>query len=555
MQSFTVAVAPRHAPGHRQRLASSFVLVAPLALSVTTMAQVPGPLDSTRSAQRGSNESVVPCEALTSLELRDTKIMSATFIPGGSYAPPDVVAVAAQVPGMVLTNMPAFCRVIGTIYPSIGFEMWLPIGSAWNGKFAATGSGGSGGYINYAQGPASKTGLAFNIRRGYAVAATNQGHVINTTSWLLDPGLFVDWAFRANHEVAVRAKAIIKAHYGSPPKYSYFEGCSAGGWQGLIAAQRYPLDFDGIVAGAPGNGNFTARQSNYVWGAHAVLKDPGSMIPAAKLTTIRDAAMATCDSADGLVDGIISNPPACAFNPKVLLCNQGDSNSCLTLGQILGLRKLYQGAVNPRTGERLHPGYSVGGELSWGPLVRGPLDANAINFFSVAVFENPSWDWTAFDFGADPEAARAKFAGIVNSDDPDLRPFRDRGGKLLMWHGWADQMVPSQATVDYYNAVIDVIAAEKPARNPLRATQSFARLFMNPGVAHCTGGVGADNIDLLPALEQWVEQGVRPDRVTASKIVNGVTQFTRPLCPYPGVATYIGGNPNAAESFACRSPQ
>jgi len=188
-------------------------------------------------------------------------------------------------------------------------------------------------------------------------------------------------------------------------------------------------------------------------------------------------------------------------------------------------------------------------------LVRGPLDANAINFFSVAVFENPSWDWTAFDFGVDPEAARAKFGGIVNSDDPDLRPFRDRGGKLLMWHGWADQMVPSQATVDYYNAVIDVIAAEKPARNPLRATQSFVRLFMNPGVAHCTGGVGADNIDLLPALEQWVEQGVRPDRVTASKIVNGVTQFTRPLCPYPAVAMYEGGNPNAAESFACRLPR
>ena len=493
----------------------------------------------------------VTCGALVSLNLDNTRIDSAISITAGSYTPPNMVTVAQQVAGVALTNLPAFCRVVGTISPSIQFELWLPDAAVWNGKFTQSGSGGLGGYINYTQGATSRDGMALNLRRGYAAAATNQGHAFNTTDWMLDPGLLVDWAYRANHEVAVRAKSIIASYYGSAPRLSYFEGCSVGGVQGLMAAQRYPLDFDGIVAGAP-----VASSPSWVynlWVAHALYKQAGASIPPAKLPVIYNAALATCDANDGLRDGIISDPETCMFDPNVLLCSTADNANCLKAPQLQALNQLYGGARNPRTGAHLSPGFSVGSEPFWTPFVSVLRpQGSAVSWYTWAVFEDPAWNWKTFDFDADYQHERTKLASIISTEDPDLRPFRDHGGKLLMWQGWADATLPPQWTVDYYKAMIDVVAAEHPNGDGLQLTQDFARLFMNPGVAHCTGGVGADNFDPVGALEKWVEQGLAPERIVATKFLSGAVQFTRPLCAYPAVPIYDGGDPHNASSFVCR---
>lgn len=489
------------------------------------------------------------CAGLSELAMRDTKINSTDVIRGGSFTPPGATA--------PLTGLPDFCRVTGTVFPTTNFEVWLPLASAWNGKFAASGSGSMGGYVNYSQLPQVQNGMAFNLRKGYATAATDQGHVTGTTAWLLDPGRLVDWGFRANHEVAVRAKTLIGAFYGAAPKYSYFEGCSGGGQQAMMQAQRYPGDYDGIVAGAPAH-DWSALMVSELWNGQATLNAAETKISPSKLPAINNAVLAVCDRDDGVADGLVSNPPACKFDPQVLLCGGAESDSCLTQPQVDALKKIYAGPRNPRTGELIYPPLSKGGELNWGPQVGASIPAGStVTWFRWGIFENADWDWKVFDYDTDWEKTRAKLSYINDANDPDLRPFRDRGAKLIMWHGWGDWLIAAEGSVKYYEQLVDVVeqASGSSRDDAFQNTQEFARLFMIPGVGHCSGGPGTDTFDPLAALERWVENGEAPERLIASKVTSGSVTKTRPLCPYPQVAVYKGiGSVNNAASFSCRMP-
>jgi feruloyl esterase len=535
-------------PSHMASVPKRLLLASAVSslLTSTVLAAPSGLSESESIVQIALPNRTLACENLTGLKLRDTRIIAATSVPAGSYTFPG---------NQTFNDLPAFCRVIGQIYPAINFEVLLPASAgSWNGKFAASGSGGTGGYVNYGQLPAVKDGMTFNLRKGYAVAATDQGHLIGTTGWLMDAGRLVDWGSRANHEVAMRAKAIIKSYYGMSPRYSYFEGCSGGGQQAMMQAQRYPQDYDGLVAGAPAN-NWSALMVGWLWNGAATLIDPPAKIPASKLPAINAAVLAQCDGADGLKDWVVLDPPACKFDPAQLACTSGDGPSCLTAAQLEGLKKIYQGPVNPRTGERIYPALSVGGESTWTPTVAGPLPTGiAVTWFRWAIFEDPNWDWKTFDYDKDWDQARAKLSSISDSIDPDLRPFRDMGKKLIMWHGWGDHLIAAQNSVDYYNSVIELVASENPGKDAVKATQEFARLYMNPGLGHCSGGPGTETFDPLAALEQWVENGIAPDQIPSAHITNGVEQYTRPLCPYPAIPFYKAGDATKASSFECRVP-
>jgi len=398
--------------------------------------------------------------------------------------------------------------------------------------------------------------MAQAVNAGYAAAGSNTGHDGGDLKFGVGhPEKIDDWAYRAVHVMTETSKLIVRDYYGRGrfATYAYFAGCSTGGHQALSEAQRYPDDYDGIVAGDPGN-NRTHLIAGFLWSWLAVYKDPVDTLPAEKLPMITRAVTAACDDADGLKDGIIDDPRRCNFDPGVLLCQGADHASCLTAPQVTALRKIYAGAKNPRTGEQLFAGWPLGSESvngaligGWTGYIVGHEEPSRADFLRYWVFNDPNWDPRTFDFDRDMAYTDTKMA-VVNANDPKLKPFKDHKGKLVMYHGWADPVVPPGDGVRYYEAV------QRAMGGPEKTTDFF-RLFMVPGMGHCGGGVGPNTFDAVAALDAWVSQGTPPEKIIASHSTNGTVDRTRPLCPYPQVARYKGsGSINEAANFICTTP-
>jgi feruloyl esterase len=486
------------------------------------------------------------CERLAGRSLPQTTITAAQAVTTGSFTPPGSTN--------AMTGLPPFCRVAGEITPTseshILFEVWMPLEN-WNGKFAGVGNGGWAGTISFGA-------LGDQLRRGYATASTNTGHEaapgLNMARFAHErPEQLVDFAYRAHHETAARAKTVLQELYGKPAERAYFIGCSSGGYEGLMAAQRFPADYDGIVAGAPAN-NWTRLMAGDFDGVLAVLKDPDSHLPPPALGLLHRAALAACDNLDGVVDGVLEDPRACRFDPATLTCT-GDqpSPTCLTKPQVEAARRVYRGLTDPKSGAPLYPGLAPGSEPFWPHRDRGNPFPIPLSHYKWLVFANPDWDWRTFDFGdaedfAAHVKAEAKLAPILNATNPDLTAFRQRGGKLLQYHGWNDQLISPQNSIDYYQSVLKRFG-------DAAQVDSFYRLFMAPGMAHCSGGTGPNSFDMQAALEQWVERGTAPEQIVATRSTNGIVDRIRPLCTFPKIAVYGGrGDTNDAANFTCREP-
>jgi feruloyl esterase len=479
------------------------------------------------------------CEGLASLALPDTKITLAQVVSAGGFSPPGGGQRGGKAGGASpYQSLPEFCRVAATLTPSsdsdIKVEVWLPAG--WNRKFQAVGNGGWAGTISY-----SAMGEA--IKLGYATASTDTGHSTAGGAFVLGhPEKLVDFGWRSEHEMTVKGKAIVQAFYGSAPRRSYWNGCSTGGRQGLKEAQKFPDDFDGIIAGAPAN-----RTALGMWIAAAVLKDPAAYIPPAKYGLIHKAALDACDAVDGVKDRLIEDPAVCKFDPKVLLCKGADGGDCLTAPQVEAARKIYSPGKNPRTGLELFPSLARGSELGWGALAGGPEPYNnTLDQYRYVVFQDANWDWHTFNFDGDIVRSEKPEYVVMNATDPNLRPFFAHDGKLLIYHGWSDPNVSPFNTIKYFKNVQDTLGgAAKTAGN--------VRLFMEPGMGHCSGGEGPNVFDKIGTLDRWVEEGKAPESITASHINEGKVDRTRPLCPYPLVAKYKGsGSVDEAANFVCK---
>ncbi|HEY1305963.1 MAG TPA: tannase/feruloyl esterase family alpha/beta hydrolase [Vicinamibacterales bacterium] len=479
------------------------------------------------------------CEALSSLKLPDTSITAATSVAAGAFTAPG----RGGRGGNQFADLPAFCRVEATLKPSadsdIKVEYWLPAtASAWNGKFQATGNGGWNGNID-------QNALAAGLRRGYAAASTDTGHQGGGGPWMQNREKMIDYGHRAVHEMTVRGKAIATAFYNSAPKLSYFTGCSAGGRQGLIAAQRYPEDFDGIVAGAPAL-NATGRAVFSMYVAQNLHKDEAAYIPATKYPAIHDAVLAACDSLDGVKDRVIENPLKCKFDPKVMACSGADSPTCLTEAQINAARKMYQAVVNTKTKKEIFPGLAYGSELGWATFGSPQPFGIGAQMFQFMVFNDQNWDYKTLNFDEHMALVDKAEAGLINARDPNLSKFTSRGGKLIQYHGWSDPQIPSASSTQYYQSVLDKMGGAS------KVTDSY-RLFMVPGMNHCGGGDGTATFDMLTALENWVEKKQAPASIPASHVTEGKVDRTRPLCPFPQVASYKGtGSTDDAANFVCK---
>ena len=484
------------------------------------------------------------CESLASLSLSSATITAAQVVAAGTFAPPAGGRAGGRSGQDPFAALPAFCRVAATLKPTsdsdIKIEVWLPV-SGWNGKFQAVGNGGWAGAISY---PA----MAEALKRGYATTSTDTGHTGTSGAFALGhPEKFVDFAWRSEHEMTIAGKALVNAFYGRAPRYAFWNGCSTGGRQGLAEAQRFPDDFDGIIAGASANPR-TYLNSWQIAIAQATLKDAASFVPPTKYPMIHQAVVAACDGVDGLKDGLITDPTKCRFDPKTLECTRADDESCLTAAQVKSVRTIMSPA-RTAAGADVFPGLEAGTELAWAGLVGGPEPVQtALDQFRFVVFQDPKWDWRMFDLERDLARANEVDRGTINAINPDLHRFSDHGGKLLLYHGWADGSVAPGASVNYYNSVLKTMGG--PSK-----TAAWLRLFMIPGMGHCGGGEGPNTFDMVATLEAWVEHGHAPDRIIASRVTDGRVERTRPLCPYPQVATYTGsGSIDDAANFTCRIP-
>jgi feruloyl esterase len=439
------------------------------------------------------------------------------------------------------TNHTPFCRVAATLRPSgdsdIKIEVWLPL-SGWNGKYLAVGNWGWAGSIMY-------DGLLMGLDGGYAVASTDTGHD-NAQSMgqfaLGHPDRVIDYGYRAVHQMTLDAKALVKAFYGVGPKHAYWTGCSLGGQQALTEAQRFPEDYDGIVAGSPAS-PIARLNAMQIWPSLLVNENRARSIPREKYSAIHDAVLKACDELDGVKDGIIEDPASCHFDPGSLLCKGEDTSSCLTAPQVDFLRLIYAGPINPRTGQKIYAAPAPGAEQAVvGVDGTSPMGA-AVALFKYVVFQDPNWDWKTLDLDRDVDFADKVLSTVNLAANPNLKPFFDRGGKLLMYHGWLDFSSPVES-IDYYNAVVKTVG--------MNEASSAIRLFTVPGMGHCLGGEGCDRFDKLGVLDLWVETGKAPDRIVASKSSDGKVIRTHPLCAYPAVAKYKGsGSTDDAANFVC----
>jgi Tannase and feruloyl esterase len=357
----------------------------------------------------------------------------------------------------------------------------------------------------------------------------------------------VDYGYRAAHEMTVASKAIIASYYSDPLKDSYWTGCSAGGRSALMEAQRYPADFDGIIAGSPGL-DWTGRAIQSVWVAQAAHKSDASYMPPGKYALVHNAVLAACDAKDGVKDGVLEDPTTCGFDPKELECKGEDDPFCLTSAQVETARAIYSPVLNSRTKQTIFPGFERGSEVGWGTMAGPQPFAIGGDLFKFVVFHDPDWDYKTFNFDSDVTRTEKAENGLLNANDANLKSFMDRGGKLIQYHGWADPQIAPGSSVRYYKKVLDSMGGAAKV-------QGFYRLFMVPGMAHCGGGDGTSNFDMLAALEQWKEQGKAPEQIAASRMKDGKVDRTRPLCPYPQVAKYKGtGSTDDAANFTCAMP-
>jgi feruloyl esterase len=471
------------------------------------------------------------CEKLANSSSPLVTITSAKPVTGGNFAPSGSTD--------TLSGLPAFCRVVANLKPTsdsdIHSEIWLPL-TGWNGKYMAVGSGGWGGYFSYDQ-------MAEALQRGYATSATDDGNSTRGSGRFImgHPEKFVDYAYRSEHETTVEAKILLKAFYGREPRYSYWNGCSGGGREGLLQAYRYPDEFDGIVAGDPAN---VRRNAWALWLANQTFKDPAAYLPPAKYPVIHRAVLDACDSNDGLKDGLIEDPERCHVDFKMLQCKGADAPDCLTARQIQTAQTITSPATDA-AGHVYFPRLEPGTELAWARLAGGPEPAPLFwDQFRYVVYKDPNWDWRSFDLARD--AAKADDANKDIDDlDPHLGPFAKRGGKLIMYHGWADQQVAPGSSVDFFKS------AARASGNPAAAA-NWIRLFMVPGMGHCGGGEGPDTFDKISVIEAWVENGKPPARIIAAHETAGKVDRTRPLCPYPQIAGYNGtGSIDDASNFSC----
>jgi feruloyl esterase len=475
------------------------------------------------------------CARLASLTLSGASVTSAQVVPAGQFKPPAGADTK-------FADLPTFCRVALTITPSsdsdIKSETWLPL-SGWNGKFQEVGNGGWNGDIQYGA-------LAEGLRRGYATASTDTGHEGGSASFALGhPEKVVDFGYRAIHETAVQSKTVIAALYGSAQRLSYFTGCSGGGRQAFAEAQRFPDDFEGIIAGAPGYDR-TGESFQLVSAAQALLRNPEGKIPPEKFSVLHQAALDACDARDGVKDGIISDPTRCKFDPAVTQCKGADGPNCLTQAQVETAKRFYAPLNDPKTGQEIFPGFEPGSELRWINLVSGPL-VMAGDLFKYVVFKDANWDYKTLDVGRDLALSRKIDNGVISPTSANLKPFVGRGGKLLIYHGWGDQNVAPLSSVEYFENLVMALGKKQ--------AEDSVRLYMVPGMGHCGGGEGPNIFDTLTPMEQWREHGAAPKEIVASQITKGSVVRTRPLCPYPQVAQYKGtGSTDQAENFVCRLP-
>jgi feruloyl esterase len=509
------------------------------------------------------------CAKLAQVTIPDAKIIFADVVDAGGFAGPPT-----EGGGRDLTapykNVPAFCRVVVLATPSadssIRIEVWMPA-SGWNGKLQGVGNGGFAGVIDF-------MALGVAVSKGYAVAGTDTGHSGSPIDarWALGHAEKVaDFGHRGIHEMTRVAKEMIQAFYGKSAQRSYFVGCSDGGREALMEAQRYPTDYDGILAGAPAN-YWTALISMAASDTQALTADAASFIPATKVPAISAAVLSACDGLDGVRDGILNDPRQCHFDPAKIECKAGeDNNQCLTTRQVATLRKIYAG-LHDLHGHEVFPGYLPGaedGQGGWGTWILGPAPGKSLmaffasGYFSNMVYEDPGWDNKTFQPDAGVKLAGEKTANALNATDANLSPFKARGGKLIVYHGWNDPAIPAINAVNYYDSVV-----VKMGRGD---ADSFIRLYMVPGMQHCGDGPGADsfgqvgelNFDdphrsVYAALQQWVEKGAAPGSIIASKYGDDKQhpKMTRPLCAYPETAKYKGsGDTNDAANFKCEAGQ
>jgi pimeloyl-ACP methyl ester carboxylesterase len=527
---------------HRNRLKLLGLMLCGAASGVIAMSSaVFSPATSATPAPTTAGPDADSCSALVGRQLGGATIDKVDRIAAG--APTSLFGTKAAV---------EICKVSAHANPAAGseikFHVWLPV--SWNGKMLGFGGGGFNGSLTI-------DGLVLTkpVNDGYAALSTDAGHDVGEgAKWALGhPEKIVDFGHRANHVGTVAAKAIIEAYYGSATKHAYFHGCSNGGRDALMLAQRYPEDYDGIIAGAPAN-SWTALMSSFARNGLVTRLSPAVDTLAPKLTMVRDAAIKQCDAADGVKDGLISNPAACRFDPRVLQCKSGASSTCLSKPEATALRGIYQG-TRTRDGQVIMPGFPPGSELEWPAWFTAPdgqAQGMAQEFFRNMVYDDPNWDRTNFVLDRDYPAAKRRMASILDATDTDLRPLARRGGKLLMYHGWDDPAIPAGNSIRYFEA----------ARRKLGRRADQARLFMVPGMAHCGGGTGPNGLDMLAALDSWVQTGKAPERLTATRYEDSKLAFvglatkvlaTRPICAWPNTPHYKGsGSKDDESSFACR---
>jgi len=506
------------------------------------------------------------CESLSQWKIDGAKVASAETVVVGAFSPPpNSTPWLAGDPAFYKT-LPSFCRLVIDAVPSsdsdIKIEVWMPV-SGWNGKFQGQANGGFAGELDYHH-------LGVSLQKGYATAATDTGHSAGGTnaSWALGhPEKVKDFGYRAIHEMTRIAQAAVKEYYGSAVQRSYFDGCSNGGRQALMEVQRFPQDYDGVIAGAPAN-FWTHMLVKSLADAQATGTDPAAYIPASKIPALAQAVNSACDAQDGVADGILNDPRKCRFDPAVLLCKDSDSDKCLTQPQIATLKELYQGPKDSH-GDLIYPGYLPGAEEGpggWGIWITGSAPGKSLiyafstGYFTNFVYENANWNYKEARIDDALKAAEEKSTQDLNATESNLAPFSARGGKLVLYHGWNDPAISALNTINYYESVVRRMGAEK--------TADFLRVYMVPGMQHCAGGPGPFAIgqggmgandskhNIEVALEQWVEKGAAPADLLATKFVDdnpakGV-KLTRPLCAYPQTAKYKGtGDTNDAANFTC----
>jgi hypothetical protein len=508
------------------------------------------------------------CENLRSLKLDHTAIVSARVVSAGRY-----FLWRTALIGVPFIKVPASCRITAVSTPSsdskINVEIWLPL-NHWNGKFQGLGNGGFAGSIDMMS-------LALALQKGYAAASTDTGHEGNDKdgSWALGHVEKIrDYGYRAIHETVLLAKALMVEFYGQPPKISYFDGGSNGGRQALMEAQRFPADYDGILAGCPAldpSGTLPA----WAWTQQALVDTPGAHISPAKLKTVAAAVTESCDAQDGVRDGVLDDPRTCHFDPATIQCRGADTDTCLSGAQVQALRKIYSGPPGAPDASSQR-GFEPGGELGstgWRDWLTGSRPGKSLHyqyvleFYRYLVYDDPHWSLDRFDYARDWDAMRRRLGSIIDATDPDLTAFEARGGKLILYHGWNDPALPPSVTLDYYRRVQERMGRER--------SDNFVRLYMVPGMQHCFGGPGPSIIGQLPpggtadphhsvsaALERWVEGGTAPKDIVAAKYANDLKALiapdnakplrTRPVCAYPQVARWNGqGNVDSAASFTC----